>query len=358
MNLKIETQDFENEILENGGIYALWNNESNKVYIGQTAMSFCYRWSWHEALLKSNSDSRYLQHSFNKHGSSSFLWCIIEKIPENLYELWKRKDIKSRDKKELIKWLDIHEKYWIAYYRNILGEKNVFNIQDGGTNGTRKYHPHTNKERYNMSKAGKKRFSNPEERRKQSKRIKSYFNKFKKERPKEFKEYCKQISIRLKESYKNNPQRSINVSNGLKKSYQKPGRLEKTSQIQLIVQGKQEVRDKKSKSMTGIKWTDEALENRAKGIHESNKQKHQELDAVLWLAEQVNPHIKYQSRIFKKCIISKIIEELRWLKYTSLTYENVYDILKRCNLLKHRFRSDEFDGSIDFNTYFVIEQYT
>lgn len=356
MNLKIETQDFENEILENGGIYALWNNESNKVYIGQTKMTFCYRWEWHESLLRNNEDSRYLQCSFNKHGSSVFLWTIIEKIPQNLRELWKRKDIKSSDKKELIEWLDIHEKYWIAYYRNILGEKNVFNINDGG-----KFYTHNSyygqKHKEILSNSGKKRFSNPEERRKQSKRIKSYFDKFKKERPEEFKEYCKQASIRLKESYKNNPQRSINLSNGLKKSYQKPGRLEQASKAQLIAQGKQEVRDKKSKSMTGIKWTNEALENRAKGIHESNKQKHQKLDAVLWLAEQVNPHIKYQSRIFKRYIISKIIKELRWLKCTSLTYENVYDVLKRCNLLKHRFRSDEFDGSIDFNTYFVIKQY-
>lgn len=348
------------------GIYVLWDNIKHRVYVGQTCITFRIRWCSHEKYPQSKYGTNHIKNVFKKYGKENFEWDIIETLPSHLEYLWfdllntKHSERNKNEEKyePILAWLDKRETYWIEFYRNLLGIENVFNIQDGGRKGTRKFIPYDDNARKNMSKSGIRRFARPDERIKQSKRISKYFEHLF-AIPGEREKFSAKRSAELKRSYAENPEYALHISIGQKKSYEKhPERRINMSKVQLIVQGKQEVHDKKSKSMTGIKWTNEALENRAKGIHESNKQKHQELDAVLWLAEQVNPHIKYQSRIFKKYIISKIIEELRWLKCTSLTYDNVYDILERCNLLKHRFRSDEFDGSIYFNTYFVIKQYT
>lgn len=355
MNLKIYTECTKCEVTRYGGIYLLYNKISNKVYIGQTSMNFYYRWSWHESLLEKGNDTKYLQNSYKKYGHTVFQWFIIETIPSKLEEEW-RLNKRRKEKPNVIQWLDCKEIYWISFFRKHFGDDNVYNINDGGT-----YYSYKSKKGKEHSKtlsiATKKRFSKPGEKEKQSKRISAYFKKLF-SIPGEYEKFCIKSSCVQKRAYAKHPERLIKMSIAQKKSYQKPGRLERMSKAQLIAQGRQEVRDKKSKSMTGIEWSEVALENRAKGIHESWKNKHEMLNEVLYLPIQINPKIKYLSAFIKQMMVAKIVEYLIFHKYTSLNAENLYQIMDECNILKARYTRSEFNEKINYNTYFVIERIT
>lgn len=92
------------------GIYGIKNIVNDKIYIGKTGMNFGDRWDSHKSLLRNNKhDNQYLQNAWNKYGSDSFEFIIVEECS--------------------IEELDDREKYWIKHYK----EQNLsYNILDGG----------------------------------------------------------------------------------------------------------------------------------------------------------------------------------------------------------------------------------
>lgn len=331
----IKTKCTKCEYLYYAGIYGLWNNKTHKIYVGQTSMRFIHRWLWHESLLKANKDSRYLQYSFNKHGYDAYEWFIIETLPSELECEWLDKNIKPKQKESIHTWLDEREKYWISFYRKILGENNVYNINDGGRFYT--YNSYYGKEhKLRLSTITKRRFSNIDERIKQSKRTKEYFKKLFSDED-NYKSFCENIKNRVKNAYETNEKFRINVSNGLKKHYTESGVKEKMSQVQKIAQSKTDTRLKKSKSMSGIKWTNEALENRRQGILNSYKEKRKSYDNILHIVYLVNPKLKSHSIKMKELFINKITNTMVKMNIETLAFNNVYDILENANLLKRRY---------------------
>lgn len=348
------------------GIYVLWDNTKHRVYVGQTAITFRSRWVGHETFLQSEYGTNHLKNSFKKYGKENFEWDIIETLPSYIEWLWYdllNTEQYERDKNEkkyepILQWLDDRETYWIAFYRKLLGIENVYNVQDGGRKGTRKFHPYDENTRNKQSDSAVKRFRKSGEREKQSKRISNYFERLF-AIPEEKNNFSKKRSEQSKKNYENDPTLGQRIGESITRSYKEnPIHSENMSKAQLIAQGRQEVRDKKSKSMTGIEWSEEALENRAKGIHESWKNRHEMLNEVLHLPIQINPRIKYLSVFIKQMMIAKIVECLVFHKYTLLNIENIYQIMDECNILKARYTRKEFNEKIDFNTYFVIKQYT
>lgn len=82
------------------GIYCIYNITTSKFYIGST-IAIIYRWYNHRKDLRNNNHcSKYLQHSYNKHGESAFQFYLIEIV---------------KDKNKLLEreqwWLDITRCY-------------------------------------------------------------------------------------------------------------------------------------------------------------------------------------------------------------------------------------------------------
>lgn len=150
------------------GIYVIKNIKNNKVYVGKTLKRFSIRLAQHSASLCNNkSVNSHLQNSFNKYGYDSFIFYIREYV---------------NDKNKI----DTQEKYWISYYRNKLGDINVYNYNDGG-NGD------------NWNNEAKEKLSNS---------LKKYY----KNNPEE----KKKISIRMKQMYIDKPYMKENLSNKMK----------------------------------------------------------------------------------------------------------------------------------------------
>lgn len=115
------------------GIYAIENLVNGKVYIGQS-VDIENRFKMHEWHLKNNCHvNRYLQRSWNKHGSINFNFEIIERCPEE--ELTEK------------------EIFYIEKYRKTI---QVYNLTDGG-DGTRG-HNHTEESKTKMSEARKGKY--------------------------------------------------------------------------------------------------------------------------------------------------------------------------------------------------------
>lgn len=96
------------------GIYRITNLINGKSYIGKTGVSFGDRWDCHRAQLNGGyHDNPHLQKAWNKYGSDSFEFCVIE--PVNNVTL-----------------LDDLERKYIQQYRD-LGIS--YNILDGGDGG-------------------------------------------------------------------------------------------------------------------------------------------------------------------------------------------------------------------------------
>ncbi len=94
------------------GIYKLENKVNGKVYIGRGVNVFNRRSSHFSKLRKGTHRNIYLQRSFNKHGELCFKFSVIIKcFEEELNRL---------------------ETYYIAFYRETLGKRNVYNMTDGG----------------------------------------------------------------------------------------------------------------------------------------------------------------------------------------------------------------------------------
>lgn len=63
------------------GIYKIQNNISGKTYVGSTRKSFAERWGKHRRLLRRNKHPNpHLQHSWNKHGESVFVFKVLEEL--------------------------------------------------------------------------------------------------------------------------------------------------------------------------------------------------------------------------------------------------------------------------------------
>ena len=92
------------------GIYAIVCSVNNGVYIGQTASSngFRKRWNVEKCNLNSNNgrENSHLNRAWNKYGQNSFEFKILEECEDDM--------------------LDIREKSWIKYYKNL--GKNVYNF--------------------------------------------------------------------------------------------------------------------------------------------------------------------------------------------------------------------------------------
>ena len=67
----------------NSGIYIIKNTINGKFYIG-SAVNIKTRWSQHRHQLKHNKHgNRYLQRSWNKHGTENFVFEVLEYVKDN-----------------------------------------------------------------------------------------------------------------------------------------------------------------------------------------------------------------------------------------------------------------------------------
>lgn len=125
-------------------IYSIKNKINNKIYIG-SATNLSNRWSRHKSdLILKKHHSIYLQRAWDKHGEQSFEFSIIEEILE------------SQD-------LIIKEQYYLDLYRSYNPE---FGYNISPTAGSSLGVIHTETTCENFSKAQKKRYEDPLERKK------------------------------------------------------------------------------------------------------------------------------------------------------------------------------------------------
>lgn len=187
---------------EKNGIYSIVNLINGKQYIGQTRNGLATRILQHQGDLYKRRDNRHLVNAFHKYGADNFACYILEYAPNDItFE-------------ELIKWLNDTETKWIRYFRNILGDRMVYNQNDGGDgiNPTKEY-------RENLSCSLKKAYENPALR-EQARRITTKRYKTPEER--------KKTSISLKKAYENPELRKQN-SDAQKKRFEDPKEHEKMS---------------------------------------------------------------------------------------------------------------------------------
>lgn len=92
------------------GVYILRNLVNNRIYIGSTRKSFSDRWSAHRMDLVNNRHANeYLQRSWNKYGSNSFSFEVLERcLREHCLE---------------------REQYWINFHEAYIRDKG-FNINE------------------------------------------------------------------------------------------------------------------------------------------------------------------------------------------------------------------------------------
>lgn len=100
------------------GIYKITCVITNVVYIGSTTVSFVKRWKKHKQRLRNNyHENSYLQSTWNKYGSDSFSFEVLESMNSK-----KNSDIRAR------------EEYWLSKYF-ILGRDYCFNMTDRSCGG-------------------------------------------------------------------------------------------------------------------------------------------------------------------------------------------------------------------------------
>ena len=222
--------------IHKSGIYLITNIISHKVYVGQTRKPFIARWFGHQLALSYRKANYHFQNSYDKHGNSAFVFSIIEYLPDELQfiaDCINRKEAIDKDtKKSLLTWLNNRENYWIRYYRKLLGDKNVYNRDDGAgknpTNELRELRGKGVKRHYDdpeahikQSKAQQKRYERKEEHEKISRAVRKSFT----ENP----ERLRKQGASLKEFYNEDPQRRIDKSKEIKDRYDRPGEREKIS---------------------------------------------------------------------------------------------------------------------------------
>ena len=103
-----------------GYIYKIWNEDNDKLYIGQTSIGIKARWSQH--LKNYLTNNAVIYRAMRKHGAGVFHIELIEECDNSL--------------------LDEREKYWIAYYDSY---HHGYNSTPGGTVlPSGKMHPRVN----------------------------------------------------------------------------------------------------------------------------------------------------------------------------------------------------------------------
>lgn len=91
------------------GVYAIKNNANGMVYVGQSTF-IERRWMQHRSDLRAGRhESRLLQEAWNKFGEDSFVFIILEKLPE--------------------RFLLVAEEWWIKYLDST---HNGYNRSEGG----------------------------------------------------------------------------------------------------------------------------------------------------------------------------------------------------------------------------------
>ncbi len=100
--------------MEKSGIYALHNNKSGKVYIGQTKDLSRREKDHFRELRKGTHHNKYLQRAYKKYGESTFRFIVLERCS--------------------VEELDEREKHWISQMRTMDAE-NGYNLEGGGNVG-------------------------------------------------------------------------------------------------------------------------------------------------------------------------------------------------------------------------------
>ena len=96
------------------GIYRITNKANGKSYIGKTGKNFGDRWDCHRAQLNGGyHDNRHLQNAWNKYGSDSFEFCVVEVVDD----ISKLNDLE------------------IKYIAELKKAGKSYNINDGGEGG-------------------------------------------------------------------------------------------------------------------------------------------------------------------------------------------------------------------------------
>lgn len=157
---------------ERSGIYCIRNKVTNKVYIGKS-VDIYRRIKDHKSCLKrkSKDENRYLINSWHKHGETNFEYFVIE-----------YSDYDNLSEREL---------YWITCF-NSLNREHGYNLRLDSEGGMIP----SQESRERLSAAGKRRFSNPEER----KKVSEFFTEFWKNNPEKKEEMKKKLS-KAKEKY-------------------------------------------------------------------------------------------------------------------------------------------------------------
>lgn len=123
------------------GVYIIMNIKTKSVYVGGTMRSFRKRWKEHRIELNANKHGNpYLQNAWNKYGSKSFYFLIVEQVDSP-------KDVVCK------------EQYWLDWYNNN-EEYNLYNIcPNAYSPAGREVKPET---RLKLSNSTKKMFTNLE----------------------------------------------------------------------------------------------------------------------------------------------------------------------------------------------------
>lgn len=126
------------------GVYCYTNRVNGKVYVGSAAISLKTRFKSHRNRLKANQhDNSYLQRAYNKYGSRSFCFSILERCEPS----------------ECVQ----REQYWIDSLQACRRDKG-YNLAP--TAGSMLGFRHNNEERQKISKGTKKAMERPEVREK------------------------------------------------------------------------------------------------------------------------------------------------------------------------------------------------
>ena len=137
-------------------IYLVENLIDGKVYVGKTSKKEKERFAEHVKL--SSKKTTYFYRAIQKHGEENFrISRLQEALTDNVNEA---------------------ESYWISFYRERLGVKNVYNETSGGDGGdTYTFNSNRKKAIQNLQMAQRKRFANPSEREWASNRSKEMWKK-------------------------------------------------------------------------------------------------------------------------------------------------------------------------------------
>lgn len=120
------------------GIYAIYNSESDKIYIGQ-ALSIYRRWRVHKCkLARKTHVNRHLQAAWNKYSEECFFLFLLEECEKN--------DLNSKEE----------------FYLSLFNPKQLYNQKPVGS--SRRHYICSEETRRKISEANKKRFQDPEQR--------------------------------------------------------------------------------------------------------------------------------------------------------------------------------------------------